>query len=469
MLRQLKLFTAIIIFASFFGCKTAQIQTEKPAEAYQSFVFKPKPSTINLPVEMDINNIETMLNAKLQGLIYENAAMKDADGVNLSVKAWKKDNFKLGLNNNELSYRIPLKLWIKTCPQTHVLGFSLSAGCQELNAEIALKYHTQFSINKDWSISTTTTSDGYEWISSPVLKIGPVNLNIKFVADLILKANKNKINTEIDKAISKNLDVKHYAQQAWDMMQSPMQVSEQYNVWLKITPQELSTLPLSGKNGKIHHNIGIKALTECYVGKEPPTDSSSTLPNLKIVNKLDEGFSINLMSDIPFTTVDSLAKQFLVGKTFTSGKRAITINDMKLYANNDNMVVEATVSGSIKGKLYFMGKPYYDAEKSAIAIRNLDFELKTKNALLKTADWIAHGTIAKMIGEKMVFPLKDNIDQIKQQIQQNITNKEVVDNVIINGNLDDITIDEILMTPESIKLPIIFKGKLSVNLLNNKK
>ena len=60
MLRQPKLFTAIIIFASFFGCKTAQIQTEKPAEAYQSSVFKPKPSTINLPVEMDINDIETM-------------------------------------------------------------------------------------------------------------------------------------------------------------------------------------------------------------------------------------------------------------------------------------------------------------------------------------------------------------------------------------------------------------------------
>ena len=133
------------------------------------------------------------------------------------------------------------------------------------------------------------------------------------------------------------------------------------------------------------------------------------------------------------------------------------------------MVVEATVSGSIKGKLYFMGKPYYDAEKSAIAIRNLDFELKTKNALLKTADWIAHGTIAKMIGEKMVFPLKDNIDQIKELIQQNITNKEVADNVIINGNLDDLTIDEILMTPESIKLPVIFKGKLSVKLLNSQK
>lgn len=464
MKRNFFLLIAILSFTFFVGCKSTQIQTEKPSASYQEYFHTPEPSVINVPLEMDIHDIETLLNNELQGLIYEDNSLDNNGGDNLMVKAWKKENFKLSLENNELSYRIPLKLWIKAGWKVEKFGVSLS-DYKELEASIALKFKTKFEINKDWTIKTTTTSDGYEWLSAPVLKIGPINLNIKYIADLILKANQNTINKEIDNAITNNLNIKKYAQQAWDAMSRPIKISDEYKIWLRISPKEISSVQLTGKNGKIKHNIGVKAVTECFIGKQAYNQELVPLPPLKIVNKLDDGFAITLIADIPFNIIDSIANRYLVNKTFSSGKKSVTINQLKLYGNNGKMMVEAVVSGSIKGKLYFEGLPYYDVATQSVKVKDLDFEMKTKNALLKSANWLAHGTIVNTIQEKLSFPLGDNINQTKDLIQKNIVNYKVTENVVVNGLLSKLDVDNIWLTPESVKAAVIFNGKLNVSLL----
>ncbi|MCK9616966.1 MAG: DUF4403 family protein [Lentimicrobiaceae bacterium] len=446
------------------GCKTAEIQSEKPAASYQEVFYTPPVSVINIPLEMDIKDIEILLNNQLQGLLYEDNSLENNGGDNLMVKAWKKENFKLALENNEISYRIPLKLWLKAGFKVEKFGIELS-NYKEIEAAIALKFKTKIEVNKDWTIKTVTVSDGYEWLSAPVLKLGPVDLNIKYVADLILKTNQNTINKEIDDAISNNLNVKKYAQQAWDAIHRPIKISDEYKTWLRITPKEVASMQISGKNGKIRHNICVKAITECFISRQPYNQELVPLPPLTIIKKPQEGFAITLVADIPYTVADSFANVYLKGKTFNSGKKSIIINQLHIYGRNGKLMIETQVSGSIKGNLYFEGIPYFDPSTQALKVKELDYEIKTKNSLLKTADWLAHGTLANLIQDKISFPLAENINQAKLLIQKNLVNNKVAENVLLNGTLGNITVDTIWMDTTSLKTSVQFNGKITLSLI----
>jgi len=439
------------------------MKPEKPAETYKEPDYKPVPSVINMPVEILLKDIENSLNKNFNGLIYEDNSFDDNGGDNLMVKAWKKDNITLQMTDNQLTYRIPLKLWIKAGFKFEQFGIAYS-NYKEIEAEIALKFTTKFSINPNWTISSTTTSNGYEWLSKPVLKLGPVDLPLTSIADMILTTNQQKISTIIDKQINSAVNLKTYAADAWSYMQKPIKLSDTYNFWMRLSPKEVFTEPILAKNGKIDFRFGIKTITEAFISKESPAVTNQPLPDLKIANKLDDSFLVNLGVDLPYSMADEMAKKELINQTFGEGKRTITIKGIDVYGATDTLIIHTVVEGSIKGDIYLKGKPVYNAQTQNIEFAQLDYEIKTKNALLKTAGWLYHSGFAKMLQDKMKFSIADYLTEYKKTVQQSMTNNSVTNNIVLNGNVGNLTISNIYLTPQSMKIYLFLNGKMQVTV-----
>lgn len=66
----------------------------------------------------------------------------------------------------------------------------------------------------------------------------------------------------------------------------------------------------------------------------------------------------------------------------------------------------ADVSGSYKGRVFFTGKPVYNPEKRTLEIAEPEFDIKTRNALLKSANWLMHGMILKKISSYADLPFR---------------------------------------------------------------
>ncbi len=442
------------------GACNAQ-ETPRPTESYLTPDWQPQPSTITLPVEMDIKTVEKMLNKQLSGLIYEDNSLDDNGGDNLMYKAWKKEDIKIALNNDLLTYRVPLKLWIKAGWKIEKFGYYV-ADYREMNAEIALKFNTKLTLNPDWTISTLTESDGYEWISSPVLKVGPVDIPITYIANLILAYNQKKINSAIDKGMKESLNLRNYAQQAWTDMQVPINLSPEYKLWLTLQPTEALAMPISGKNGKIRQVASIRSLLICSIGNKPVVKSNPQLPNLKITNTLTDNTVMNLVSDIPYTFIDSISRKNLIDKTFKEGKRSITIKALNIYGKDKLMIVETTVIGSINGKLYFSGIPVYSKADSTIRISDLDYELKTKNILIKTASWLAKGGIINAISKHLIYPVGAELRETQNVIQKNITHYTLPNGFYLTGKVDHMEVQQLYLTPNSIKAAIGIQCKVKI-------
>ncbi len=459
----LNLLLLFSIMLAMESCGTTNLLTEKPAEKYTPFSYEPVPSTISLPVEMKVTSLEALLNRKLDGLLYEDNSLDDNGGDNIMVKAWKKENIKLNFENGQFSYRVPLKLWIKAGWKFEQFGISLS-DYRELNAEIALKFHSSVVVNKDWSVTTITASDGYDWLSKPTLKIGPVDIPITFIADMVIKYNMETINKAIDDGLKQSLDLKTTAKQAWVELQKPMLLSEEYGLWLRVSPKSISAVPISGGKGIIRHTSSIQAVTECFTGKQPQAKINPVLPDLLTVNKLGDDFLANVVSYIDYEYIDSITRRMLVNTSYTFGKKTITITAVSIYGNETKMIIAAEVTGSITGKLYFSGLPSYRASDSAIIFKDLQFSIQTKNVLIKSASWLANSGIDKMIGKKMSYPIGAELKETYAMMVGSLKKYELGEGFFLTGNLNGIEVQQPVLAPAGIIAPVSIKGKLSVKL-----
>ena len=206
------------------------------------------------------------------------------------------------------------------------------------------------------------------------------------------------------------------------------------------------------------------AVTETFLGNKPTSAVMATLPALKIQDKLDEKFEVGMITEIPFPTLKKIAMDQTGGKTyeFKDGKYKITVVDIDIYGQGEEIIVATNLTGALNGKVYLKGKPFYDAPSTSIKIQNLDFELDTKNKLAKTANWLAHDKFLKMMEPYFSISVASQLEEGKKLIQENLAGNKMNKNINLNGKLNELTPQSILVTPLGIQAVIKAKGKMEI-------
>jgi len=451
----------ILISVSFPLSSCSTLKPERPPEAYLPADFHPPYSNINIPIQIDIKKIEHLVNRQLVGFLYADTSFEDNDQDNLMVKVWKKNDIVLQMEGNQLSYSVPLMVWIKKRFELSSFGLSVS-DTKEVYAEILVKFKTRISLNRDWTISTLTTSDGYEWLSTPVLKLGPVNVPLPVISDMLFASNQKDITNKIDKAFGSVFDLKKTVQSTWIDIQSPIKIGDEHPIWVRITPAEIRTVPLQGSAGILRQSIGIKAICELYLGEPPAQQVQEILPDLKITSRLDDEINVNFTIDLPFSQINEFARQQLIGYHMTQGKYQETVSDLFLYGNEEKLQVAVKLTGTLNGTIYLSGKPAYDKETSSLMIRDLDFDIRTRNILLKSASWLFHQSLLQAISSKLVYPVGEELKSTRNQLQSFLESNSKLGYFRISGNINKLDIEEMRITRESIKAMFSFSGNMNV-------
>jgi hypothetical protein len=69
-----------------------------------------------------------------------------------------------------------------------------------------------------------------------------------------------------------------------------------------------------------------------------------------------------------------------------------------------------------------------------------------------------------MIEEKVVISIKENLDWAKEMSRSELFNKELMENVYLNGMLNQLDVDGIFLTPSGLKASINLSGKFSLRI-----
>lgn len=251
-----------------------------------------------------------------------------------------------------------------------------------------------------------------------------------------LKNNLDEAKAAIEKKYGM-IDLRQRFQLLWDKL------NEAYSVyqlgWLQINPKKIRLNNLIARNDSLSLNLGISA--HPVIGFERPKGQNTGVPELSDFRN-HTGFNIFLDALLDYDSLSNIVNAQLKDKRFDFKKGAINkfviIKSCKLLGvDNEKLVMKLDFEGSYNGVAWFTGKPFYDETAKVIEMRDVDFDIKTKNALLKTANWLFNTRITNELKKYSRFDLVNYIDSAKISVNQQL-NKEWMSGIKSYGQINDI-------------------------------
>ncbi|GAB3496167.1 DUF4403 family protein [Spirosoma knui] len=449
------------------GCQssTSRINPKAPKETYSTSEMEVRNerflSTAHVPVAIALSDVERQINAQINGLIYEDNSLEDNNRDNFMAKVWKRGTILVSAEDSLFQFTVPLKIWAKA--GISVLGLTQY---KETEFEIDLRFKTRFDLDKDWSVSTQTQADGYGWVRRPTVSVVGVNIPITSFVSRMIDKNMGTITKAIDQQVRRNVDLKTPVLKAWNTLREPYLISEKYRTYLQVVPKRVLITPLRFEGRFIRSTIGIEGYTLTTTGAKPDVRPAVSLPDLTVVSKVNDNFQIGLLSEATYPEAAKLAAEEFVGKTFkfNNDRYAITITNMDLYGQNDNLIIKAGLKGTISGDIYLRGRPYYDAKDQTISLKDLTYDLDTKNILQRSASWLLQGTFARTLEKQLSIPVGSQLADMQKLLQDRLKNNQVAKGIVVNGRIDEIKPDQVYLTPTALLAVVNARGRIDVKV-----
>jgi hypothetical protein len=222
---------------------------------------------------------------------------------------------------------------------------------------------------------------------------------------------------------------------------------------------------LFARNDSLYVYLGLSA--KPVITFEKPNEINTVVPTIRDFSQR-QGFSIFLDAVLNYDSLSNLLNQNLGGKEFDLNKgpvkKKFIFRDFKLIGQgSDKLVIRVNFGGSNEGTFYLTGKPVYDKAAHVLDIKDMDFDIKSKNALLKTAEWLFSKRILTEMAAYTRYDLTSFIDTAKLNMNQQL-NHEWVKGISSYGNIDDIKLVGIYPLSQFLVIRSNCTGQLSVRV-----
>lgn len=463
---------AILLSFYFYSCATAQkINPENPDQSPGNFKLDSLPnSEINIPIQVNLKPMYAMAEKSVDTLFtspkYPDEWVQDGCDVRYKYSFRRS---KLQISGAGSSLNLGFTGYYKIVGSTRlcVRGTVVSpwtppcrCGFDEPERRVNVSFTNSVNVLPDYKVSVNFKRNEPQPLDKCEVCFWGQDITTQVLKGLIAELDAAK--KDLDKNYG-SVDLKPRFQQVWDQM------NKVYNLyglgWLQVNPQKVRINNLYVKNDSLNIFLGLSA--KPVISFERPVEKYSKIPNLSPFSR-QQGFSIFLDAVLSYDSLSNIINQNLKGfeynfkKAFV--KKKFIVDECKVYGGGfEKLIIKVNFSGTNTGVVYLVGKPVYDKEKRTIEIRDVDFDVKSKNVLLGSADWIFDKKITNEIQKQAKFELGSYIDTAKFTMNQQL-NRELMKGIRSWGNIKDISLIGIYPMQQHLVIRSNCTGDLAVKV-----
>lgn len=456
----------LFITASVYSQK---INPEKPDLSPENFHFDSLPnSEINIPIQINLKPIYQMAEKSVDTL-FTSDGYPDAwvlEGCDTRYKyVFRRSPLRMKAVGTSLDLGFTGYYKIIGSTRICVNGTAISpwtppcrCGFNEPERRVNVSFTNSISIQPDFKVKLNFKRNDPEPLDKCEVCFWGQDITKQVMKGLTTELDAAK--TDLDKTYNV-VDLKPRFQQVWD------QLNKVYNLyglgWLKINPQRIRINNLYAENDSLNVYLGLSA--KPVITFEKPAEYNSWIPDAGYFIR-KSGFSIFLDAVLNYDSLSNILNSQLAGKEFdvkkTFVKKKFIIDDCKIYGGGfDKLIIKINFSGTNTGVVYLVGRPVYKDDSRSIDVEDVDFDIKSKNLLLGSADWLFDKKITKEIKKAARFELGNYIDTAKLSMNSQL-NQEWSKGIRSYGQIDDIKLIGIFPMQQHLVIRSNCSGDLSV-------
>jgi hypothetical protein len=328
-----------------------------------------------------------------------------------------------------------------------------SCGWNEKLRRVNVKLASDIEILPNYRIKSSSRFTDIKTIDP--CEVTFANININSILQSQLKPQLSKFAGMIDAEVAKQ-DLKPFIKPVWDALQEDIKID--MVGYLKFQPKEISLGEINMNGSQLSFSVGLKAAP--VIASAPSTIPPAVLPNLSAYKK-NTGFEV--YTDL-YLNYDSLSAQVystIKEQVFEMGGKKIKVTYLKLFPAKEKLGVEVGFTGSNKGTFFLLSVPEFNAKTSQLRLREVEYDIETKNVLIKSAKWLLDETIRKKMEEQMVFDVSDLMKLTRESIHASL-NQKMDFGVRLQGSLQNLDIKDYSIQPDALVVRALTAGNLQV-------
>ena len=471
-----------------------------------------QPSTITLPIKLDLKVLENYLNEilpeELADIDEQNiACVKPQYFKTTGIPKCRRDGFKIKCKKNNLKIRTVPKIkcdvegWVKRNGQISVTGqgetlkFAIPVKAKvSANAKISetaeatavINIDVKPQINQDWSISVDMAPD-IKWSKRPTIELLEViKITLQSKVEPKLRKKMEQFIKKVPQHLA-DLKIKEKVRTVWKDIQEPIKLNDDSNIYLLFKPKEVSYSGLNIADNILQTTISAEGKTQIVLGNPTTSDcEKSGLCTLGTISNQKGKFNFHLPVSISYQELLAISnKKFLEGHSINFIKSALpgvfkitnpkiekgsagTLN-ISVNINYDNRsswlkAIDIFNWFDVDGKMTFKGTPRINAKKRCLVLEDLAYDSTTNSDLFDLlVDATGLEPISSYFAELMEFKFGKKIDNAVIKVNKALSSFSK-DDLTVSAALHMASIDDLKINDEKITISTQLSGVVNANI-----
>lgn len=275
-----------------------------------------------------------------------------------------------------------------------------------------------------------------------------------------LKAQLDEAGRDLQDSINQ-LSLRSQFQELWNTLNTGVRLYDAG--YLQIHPQKLRVSEFYAQNDTLNISVGISAQPVISLAKTE--DVKTIVPDISDF-KPKQGFNIYIDAVMDYDSLSNILSKQLYKKRIDIDKvnKYIIVERCDLYGQgNEKIILKLQFSGSATGIMYLTGTPMFNREKNELVIRNIDYDIHTKNVLIKTAKWLFNKKITNELNRYAAFNITAYTNELVNKMDEQI-NKEWKKGISTVGKIKHIQVEGIYPLEKNLTLRCNTQGALTINV-----
>jgi len=242
----------------------------------------------------------------------------------------------------------------------------------ETEASATIEAEARPTLSRDWSLALNF-SDGFRWSEPPVLHVMGREIPISKYAEPRIREELGVVRGRA-LAAARRLDLHDKAATAWRHAFEPVQLSDNPEVWLQLTPQNAAFAGVRAEGKVLRGSLELSGSAETVVGQHPSAVTATALPSLGRDVSEPGAFDVILPVRIGYDVLKDRISQAVAAMAPAAG---LSVRDVEVYPSSGNLVVglriaKASDTDAIAGQwTYLTGALQVDADGRAVRLSDL--------------------------------------------------------------------------------------------------
>lgn len=303
---------------------------------------------------------------------------------------------------------------------------------------------------RDFAIKTQTQIDKIVWKEDPKMMLFGKEVPVGFAVNPIVNKNAPKIAAAIDGTLEEQLNFKPQIEEQLKALQQPILLSDAYKMWFQATVVRIESTPLSLSTRKLELDVVLHAFLKTVLGEKPSPETTNNVL-FRTTKEIKKEIDVHLPVETGYSELSELFTKQLKGKVIHDSKKPVVLDSIDVWHSEGKLIIATQLSGRVKGWLYLRGVPKFNQETQEIFLDELDYHMNTKNALVKTLNWMLSGKILRLMQENARYSIKKDLDDLKKEMTQQLNNYSPFEGTKLKFSINELKFIDLKMSDSGLR------------------